>query len=294
MSTDLDQLRDAITGEGDYARSPDAHIERDTICQGCGYNLHGLPESGECPECGTPAAFSIKGDRLQYAHPKWLRTVRRGLIMTSISPMLYLPVTFVLGFITVLLIPVIPEWLLIALVLLPPGGCSVLLGLGAFLMTAPEPRLHGDESPLTWRRAVRDASILAGIVVPVYLVALVLWDRDIWRPSDLMWDILAYALLAIPAAIYGCLGYLRTLARRIPDPALVTTTNIVIIGLPASSVLFIILTLSPLQIDRGAGRFWLGVVPISLFLIWTFALIWMYTLALDSPAAQAQPQSRAR
>ncbi|MEX2214280.1 MAG: hypothetical protein WD768_09150 [Phycisphaeraceae bacterium] len=283
---DLDQLRDAITGEGDYARAPDSPIERDTICQGCGYNLRGIAESAVCPECGTPAAFSIKGDRLQYANPKWLGTVRRGLLIASASSLLYVPLSFVLGALAFLL--PLPEWIQIGLTLAGPVVCSLAMGYGSFLMTAPEPRLHGDEAPLNWRRAVRAASVLAALVVPAYLAAMVLHAQGAWRISRETWSILGYTLLVVPAAIYGCLGHLRTLARRIPDPPLVTTTSIVLIGLPITSVLFI---LSPLR-ESDEAHFWLEVVPVTLFLIWTFALVWMYALALASPAQKAQLKAR--
>jgi hypothetical protein len=32
--------------------------ETDILCESCGYTLNGLPESGNCPECGTPIALS--------------------------------------------------------------------------------------------------------------------------------------------------------------------------------------------------------------------------------------------
>jgi hypothetical protein len=38
-----------------------------THCVGCGYNLHGLDESGECPECGKP----LKPPPIWIADPLW-------------------------------------------------------------------------------------------------------------------------------------------------------------------------------------------------------------------------------
>ena len=32
--------------------------EADLLCEQCGYTLNGLSETGNCPECGTPVAFS--------------------------------------------------------------------------------------------------------------------------------------------------------------------------------------------------------------------------------------------
>ncbi|MFN0136318.1 MAG: hypothetical protein ACKVS9_09415 [Phycisphaerae bacterium] len=37
------------------------HISFDAYCGECGQNLRGLPRSGNCPECGTPAMWSLRG-----------------------------------------------------------------------------------------------------------------------------------------------------------------------------------------------------------------------------------------
>jgi hypothetical protein len=36
--------------------------DSDILCESCGYTLNGLPESGNCPECGQPIAQSRSGD----------------------------------------------------------------------------------------------------------------------------------------------------------------------------------------------------------------------------------------
>jgi acyl carrier protein len=35
-------------------------IAGDVACLACGYNLRGLPPFGNCPECGTPAAYEAQ------------------------------------------------------------------------------------------------------------------------------------------------------------------------------------------------------------------------------------------
>jgi hypothetical protein len=34
----------------------------DLLCESCGYTLNGLPETGNCPECGTPIVQSTRDD----------------------------------------------------------------------------------------------------------------------------------------------------------------------------------------------------------------------------------------
>lgn len=56
--------------------APIVPSETDQLCEGCGYTLNGLPESGNCPECGKPIAEStIHAPR---AHPAWERQSSRG------------------------------------------------------------------------------------------------------------------------------------------------------------------------------------------------------------------------
>ena len=49
--------------------APVVPADDDILCEGCGYTLNGLPESGNCPECGTPIASSTFEDRRE--PPAW-------------------------------------------------------------------------------------------------------------------------------------------------------------------------------------------------------------------------------
>lgn len=53
-------------------------VQLDLPCLRCSYNLRGLAEGANCPECGLPLARSIRGDFLAYADPAYVETLARG------------------------------------------------------------------------------------------------------------------------------------------------------------------------------------------------------------------------
>lgn len=55
-----------------------APLDSSLLCVSCGYDLRGLPAEGACPECATPIARSLLGDRLAGADVRWLTLVHRG------------------------------------------------------------------------------------------------------------------------------------------------------------------------------------------------------------------------
>jgi hypothetical protein len=52
--------------------------ESDLLCEGCGYTLSGLPQSGNCPECGRPIVQSL-GTHRQYTEFEASPSVRTFL-----------------------------------------------------------------------------------------------------------------------------------------------------------------------------------------------------------------------
>jgi hypothetical protein len=66
------------------------------MCVGCGYELAGLSPHGECPECGTPIARSLRGDLLAYAPAEYLAKLHRGAAIVVVT-ILVMVVFFVLG-----------------------------------------------------------------------------------------------------------------------------------------------------------------------------------------------------
>lgn len=62
------------------ARTVTVPAESDLLCESCGYVLNGLPEDGNCPECGTPIIQTIDVGRVpppwEHGNPTWPRFVQ--------------------------------------------------------------------------------------------------------------------------------------------------------------------------------------------------------------------------
>ncbi|MGH7176239.1 MAG: hypothetical protein ACREJC_02560 [Tepidisphaeraceae bacterium] len=75
--------------------APVVPSDADTLCESCGYTLNGLPEIGNCPECGRPIAES--SPTLRDA-PPWEQT-GRGFFATT-REVLFHPARFYRGLAT--------------------------------------------------------------------------------------------------------------------------------------------------------------------------------------------------
>lgn len=58
-------------------------------CQGCWADLHGQKIKGKCPECGASVARSARGNRLRFADPAWVETLRSGVSILLLGVLLY-------------------------------------------------------------------------------------------------------------------------------------------------------------------------------------------------------------
>src|SRR5438128_903575 len=65
--------------------------ETDLLCEGCGYTLNGLPESGNCPECGKPIAQSIDAGRVP---SPWEQARDTSSFLSTTSAVLLRPTSF--------------------------------------------------------------------------------------------------------------------------------------------------------------------------------------------------------
>ncbi len=138
-----------------FLRTPtfdaDGNIEDDVYCKRCAYNLRGLQEDRACPECGVSVALSTQGDLLYSADPKWVAKLSWGLKI--ILMMIAVRIISVLLFLWYRQ----PSFLMILTV-------EQFINIyGAWLLTAPEPKLIGEDRNISARRIVR-LGLIAGII----------------------------------------------------------------------------------------------------------------------------------
>lgn len=248
------------------------HIGDDLLCVGCGYNLRGTPEDGACPECDVPAVLSIHPTVLRNANPHWLGNLRRG------AQLKLLTVVVAVGIVVMSRIVPGPSWSDDAwrtIGLLTHG----LLYAGTLLMTTQEPRCSLTESPTSLRRAVRVLATLVFLGLCIRQSSSVLpVTGDLHRPGLLLLTIIG----AVNAVL--ALMYLGVLARRVPDPALVTSTSRVIGAsvVTGGSAAFMIID-GMLGARITGVRLW-GIVVVpgayavltTVVALWYFVLIWRY------------------
>jgi len=190
-------------------------ITTDLPCARCGYNLRTLTADALCPECATPVVRSLQGQLLQFADPRWLSTLRIGTalllghVVVRITASV-LTATTMFG----------SQWLGYLIWL----AGDVLGVVAVFLLTTTEPASQADQGSATLRRVLRVACVIG------------LFSRYAWVLPGLSnaAPVAAGGVISAAANLFlavGLLRYLRRLAQRIPDAALVSNTFVVMIGL---------------------------------------------------------------
>ena len=215
-------------------------ISRDVPCHRCTYNLRGLRPDGRCPECGAPVQVSLRGERLRFADPIWLKQLSLGARMpyyalrgTVIAYLIVQTILFLLGSRPGRLDW---SWPSIAGLLVPLAIGYGMLSYGLWIIAAPSGSSLASEPWYTPRRVLRISLLIAawGSVVTAISLAI--------DPTSAAWIFIA--LTISPLGAVGALGswgfcrYVRQLADRLPDDFTSRKSDSYFTGYIASWLLF--------------------------------------------------------
>jgi hypothetical protein len=181
-------------------------VAGDLSCRRCSYNLRTLLATGVCPECGTPVALSMSPDRLRFADPEWLGTVRRGnwVLVAGLVASIFL------GYVRF-------PWLGLPVRTSDPlfnFASFVLIAVGSFFLTVPDPSESADSGVHSLRWAAR---VLVGMTAGVWLaIRLVI---SFWSPVPIAPLMILNTLsdLFYAAFYLALLRYLGRIIRRVPE-----------------------------------------------------------------------------
>ncbi len=254
-----------------------AAIEADMPCARCGYNLRGLKPDGLCPECGTAIDWSLRGNFLKFADPRWLNKLRFGTTLMFWSFIIILAVLALMMFGPRSMRPlggsmVIPLAHLIV---------SAIGTAAAMIVTSPEPVVLQAKDPSTVRKVVRVATALW------LLGAALQWAGVHWAIEI----VVGVSPLAGVVCQLGLLVCLRRLAIRVPDNRLANGTRALMMSAALCTVVSILLRMNSHRwggVIVGLGFVCVVLVGMFVFSVWYIVLIVKYNSRFTEAAKFAR------
>jgi hypothetical protein len=235
-----------------------AILNDDRHCVQCSYNLRGLPYAGNCPECGTPVENSLRGILLQYASPDYLKSVHQGLslVLNGILLMIVFGLVGVfIGLAAATGVGAAPAWLPLVtggLGLIP----SVMMLLGYWKYTDPDPSFVGTELPKAARKVMRVTVVIQALTTAIsfvfQLAAGSMSTGGANSSSSIALDglFMLIGLVSMGAWIvqfFATMKYTGWLASRVPDAHIVKRSRTYMWLLPVVAIVgAILLFLGPL------------------------------------------------
>lgn len=211
----------------DQLHSPVTLLVGPIHCAGCGYSLSGLAQSGVCPECATPIAWSRLG-YFRSGDPGWIanlyvgaRSLQIGMLAASIALSVF--VAIALFVIAALLLPRLSQWEhsdaafgAVCITIIPLILATGLLPLGSWLVTTRPPK--GSALRLRDRALFRWSTLgIATIVVGAFAISM-LEPMPRWSNRgnlDIALALFAGVLVLVSLSAQG--SYIADLALLIPD-----------------------------------------------------------------------------
>ncbi|MEM0915042.1 MAG: hypothetical protein AAGK09_10590 [Planctomycetota bacterium] len=291
----------------DVPLEPDGRVAVSVQCRDCDYDLKGAMPDGQCPECGRDVAWSLVGDLLRFADPRWLGRVRLGALLTVIMVAGYIP-----GFFLMALIMGAAEAIDeavgvgVAIVFLVAVVVYVVVALVQF--TAPEP--GATESTMAARRVARWGMLGAMLVYPVFIVAVI----GLMAVDESL-GIAVAVVFGLAITVSGITGFIalfyhaRVLSMRIPLPWLANQAIVCvwsIVGVYAVMIVAMVASVFALGVGGASGAFSIvgglvgcvGSAAVLGLFVWAFVLLCVLMVQLgrakQAAAANAGAMNRWR
>ena len=275
------------------------HVVGRRPCRTCGYDLQGLELKGRCPECGTPVVVSKDTANVAFANSTWARKLVLGL---------WLIVGGIIGsiFLNIVASAVSVDGWSAEFAQAGVGVVStILIFVGTWLATEPDPSGRGEDEYGTSRKAIR---IGYGIESGLHVLALIVFIAMPYnaRMQTMFGGLELLGGLFGVVALFFMLKYLGHLARRIPEPMLADRSELLFWGYGGSNAALTGIALAILSIDLiwgvssstgpGVGASIGGVVALVCMAV-IVAIVWivfgvMYLLLLARMAAAIDAQRR--
>lgn len=227
------------------------HLNDDRSCNKCGYNLRGLPLTGNCSECGTPVEFSLRGFLLRFASPEYLTLLKRGLGLIVAGILLKL-ITIIIAFAVGITVGAIGQFVAaLALVITAfDFVVSIMILTGYWMYTAPDPGYVGHELPSSARQVVRVTVIIQAAITGLLFAIQMIETLGVGAGRPLLGHIaLALSVIALVSwavQIFSAMRYTRWVASRIPDEKVVKQTRTYMWLLPLLFTVGAVLIVGPL------------------------------------------------
>ncbi|MEE8458687.1 MAG: hypothetical protein V3S08_02375 [Phycisphaerales bacterium] len=286
-------------------------IDEDLLCRACDYNLRGLSETADCPECSTPVARSARPDLVRFSDPIWLTRLSRGMLLIIIGILAGLVVGTLIGVGAAILPMVgIPYGTVRAVSGTLSAAVSLVTVVGIWLATTPEPGRPEPDGHVTARRIARWCIMIQVVSAPMKLAGMgqggfgALGSTRLFTVLTIVG--MTLGIVVVLGQIAGLI-YLRRLALRIPARKLARSTKIVTWGYISCHAAglatgFVILAMRPSLFAAGsapAPGLRNSVVTVTVascgvmlgtlvFGIWAMVLLFRYRTAFQYAAEQSR------
>ncbi len=245
-------------GVNDAAVARSQPIDHDLLCRQCGYNLRGMTEDDDCPECGALVWRSTLKDELSHCHPDWVKMLARGSNLLLDGYIVLAVMYVVQTFMAAMDLPMTYARLLFVLSCLP-----IVMGVWWITTRATTDGMQGMPTRLITR----------WIFVAWFL--LIATKAVLGESSLLLTNVLFYTCPATFAlSMAALLWYISTLINRMNQPQLASGSRKLMAGF---LLLFLIITTAGVtryldnfsivdNIAMGLAAFVFGIFGLALFL----------------------------